>query len=289
MTAAESATPPLAPSGTAAQTSLRIDVPDVRGAAFSPSFGDDGTAMFFHTRDETGTRLVEAAVGQDDELVGLSILSDDRAHNYHLRLAPDRRRVAFDSDREGERAVYIANRDGTGVRRVSGAGYAAVPSWSPDGSTLAFVRAEAGRPRVWNLWLADLQTGALRRLTDHPFGQTWGASWFPDGTRIAYSHETTVRLLDLGTGAVREFASPVRGRLLRTPAVSPDGRRVVFQVHGDGAWLLTVDDGAMRRILDDATAEEFTWHPSGGRFAYHSRRDGQWRIWITALPDAPAP
>ena len=33
------------------------------------------------------------------------------------------------------------------------------PSWSPDGQTLAFVRAEPNRPKVWNLWTADLETG----------------------------------------------------------------------------------------------------------------------------------
>jgi len=77
--------------------------------------------------------------------------------------------------------------------------------------------------------------------------------------------------------------SPRRGRLVRTPAVSPDGQRVVFQVFRDGVWLLDVQTRAMRRILDDPTAEEFAWSPNGDRIAYHSRRDGEWKIWLMAL------
>jgi hypothetical protein len=43
-----------------------------------------------------------------------------------------------------------------------------------------------------------------------------------------------------------------------------------------------LDTCAIRKILNDATAEEFAWHPLGHRVAYHSRKDGEWRIWVTA-------
>ena len=48
--------------------------------------------------------------------------------------SPDGKQIAFDSDRDGTRGVYVADADGQRVRRVSGEGYAAVPSWSPDGA-----------------------------------------------------------------------------------------------------------------------------------------------------------
>jgi TolB protein len=147
------------------------------------------------------------------------------------RPQPDGRLIAFDSDRSGQRALYVVERDGTDVQRVSGDGYAAVPSWSPDMKWLAFIRGEPRRPRVWNLWLRGLESGTLRRH-------------------------------------------------VRTPAVSPDGTRIVFQVFKDGVWLLDVRSRAMRRILDDPTAEEFAWSPDGRRVAYHSGRDGTWKIWL---------
>jgi hypothetical protein len=75
------------------------------------------------------------------------------------------------------------------------------------------------------------------------------------------------------------FRSP-RNALLRTPSVSPDGKRIVFQVQHDGTWLLELADESMRRVLADPTAEEFTWSPDGRQVAYHSRKAGGWGVWV---------
>ena len=251
----------------------------VTNGAFSPSFGANGTMLFHGGRNSSG-QLFTTTVDDQGKAAAPEPLMNDHARNYHPRLSPDGTRVAFDSDRDGERAVYVAERSGEHVSRVSGRGYAAVPSWSPDGTRLAFIKAEPGRSRVWNLWLMNVATGELKRQTSFRSGQVWGASWFPDGHRIAYSHEDQLVLLDLQSGADEIHESPIRGRLVRTPAVSPDGRRIVFQVYRDGVWMFDVATGATRRVLDDATAEEFAWDADGRRIAFHSRRDGQWRIWL---------
>jgi hypothetical protein len=254
-------------------------------ANFSPAFSNVGTAVFFHRDEGVGSALMKA--DPDDTTGGFRIVSivQDGARNYHVKPSPDGSKIAFDSDRDGERGVYIAKADGTGVYRVSGPGFAAVPSWSPDGTRLAFVRGEPSKgSRVWNLWLLDLPSNTSVRLTSHSYGQPWGASWFPDGKRLAYSYEDRLTVLNLETGAKRVFKSPRQGRLVRTPAVSPGGRHVVFQVHRDGAWLLDLKDDSMQRILADPTAEEFSWDRTGRRLAFHSRRSGAWSVWIMSEP-----
>ena len=255
-----------------------LDLPVANGA-FSPSLSGNGTLLFHAGRNASG-QLFTTTVDGHGGVTTAEPLINDGARNYHPRLSPDGTRVAFDSDREGERAVYVADRNGTSITRVSGTGYAAVPSWSPDGTRLAFIKAEPDRPRVWNLWLLNLATGELQRHTAFRRGQVWSASWFPDGHRVAYSHEDRLIVSDLRSGAREVQASPVKGRMVRTPAVSPDGRRIVFQVHGNGVWMLDLATDAVRRVLDDVTAEEFAWDPSGRRIAYHSRRAGKWQIWM---------
>jgi Tol biopolymer transport system component len=250
--------------------------------AYSPAFASVGSAMFYHADSGGQSALMRADTDSNGSILRITSVVDDRARNFHARPSPDGTRIAFDSDREGERAVYTADSDGRNVRRISGEGFAAIPSWSPDGGTIAFVRAEPDRPKVWNLWTADLATGRMRRLTSYRYGQPWGGSWFPDGRRIAYSHEDRLVVLDLPTGKQRIFPTPVKGRLVRTPAVSPDGNRVMFQVYRDGTWLLELDEGSMRKVLADPSAEEYTWSPDGRRVAYHSRSAGKWGVWVMA-------
>ena len=249
-------------------------------AAFSPTFASTGSAMFYHADAGGSSALMRADTDASGAVLRVTSIVDDSAKNFHVRPSPDGQLIAFDSDREGERAVYVANADGSAVRRVSGTGFAAVPSWSPDGRRLAFVRAEPERPRVWNLWTVDLESGRTERLTSHRVGQPWGAAWFPDGARIAYSHEDRLVVRALDGSYQRIYPSPRKGRLLRTPAVSPDGKRIIFQLYRDGGWLLNLADGSMRRILTDPTAEEFTWSPDGRRVAYHSRQTGDWNVWM---------
>ena len=276
--------PVVTPASTGAASGVISEPRPARGltdaTAYSPAFASVGSAMFYHAEADGQSTLMRADTDSRGAILRVTSVVDDNARNFHARPSPDGTRIAFDSDRDGERAVYVADADGKNVRRVSGEGFAAIPSWAPDGQTLAYVRAEADRPRVWNLWTADLESGQERRVTSFKVGQPWGGSWFPDGRRIAYSHETRLIIRDLSSGRERVYPSPVKGRLVRTPAVSPDGRRVLFQVYRDGAWLLDVQDGSMRKVLSDPSAEEYTWSPDGRRVAYHSRRSGNWGVWV---------
>ena len=260
-----------------------------RRPVFSPAFASKESAMFSpsgRSGGRQGAINMGAAADNASDFEVMTIL-DDGARNYHAQPSPDGQQVAFDSDRDGERGVYLVNRDGTNARRVSGSGYAAFPEWSPDGSRLAYVRAEPDNPQVWNLWLLSLGRdaagkagdAAVRKLTNYAQGQTWAASWFSDGRRICYAHEDKIVVLDLSSGRSREFESPLKGRRVRTPAVSPDGSRVIFQVFRGGAWLLDLADGSMQCVLTDPSAEEFAWAPGGRRIAYHSRRNGAWGIY----------
>lgn len=247
------------------------------GDAVSPAVASDGTAVFVPTGSESETRR---AVDRNAGDLGIMTVLDGASHNDHAQPSPDNRFVAFDSDRDGQRGIYVANRDGSHVRRVSGAGYAAVPTWSPNTEWLAYIRPETDNASVWNLWVQNAAGGQARRLTNYRDGQTSAASWFPGNRRIAYSHDDTLTVIDVQTGETMRYRTPVKGRLVRTPAVSPDGTKIIFQVVHDGAWLLDLANGSMERVLTDPTADEFAWAADGWQVAFHSRRDGHWGIYV---------
>jgi Tol biopolymer transport system component len=201
-----------------------------------------------------------------------------RRKTDNVQLSPDGKRVAFDSDRRGARAVYVVDRDGKNLRRVSGVGVAERPVWSPNSRRLAFMRA--GRNGVWNLWTVELESGDLRQVSFDGSGRPSGASWFPNSKRIGYSHGTEFRIVDVKNGRTQRFATPRRGRI-GASAVSPDGRRIVFRAGANATWLLDLsNDGPeqMRRILTDPSARAFSWAPDGKQLAYFSRRKGDWIV-----------
>jgi Tol biopolymer transport system component len=278
-----SAAPEQTPAAAASSRSVPLLTRALIGRdVFSPSFDPKGQAIYFHA-GRSGAPLMRAVMTEKGTVGGVTKLLDDGAANYHVTMSPGGTAIAFDSNREGVRGVYVADADGRNPRRISGDGYASVPSWSPDGRRIAFAKAEPDKPRVWNVWVADVDDGALHRVTTHAVGQPWGASWFPDGRRIAYSRELELVILDLQAGRSTIIASPRAGHLVRTPAVSPDGSRVVFQVLGDGAWMLDLARMMLRRILADPSAEEFVWAPNGRTIAYHARDTDGWGVWTIGM------
>jgi Tol biopolymer transport system component len=57
---------------------------------------------------------------------------------------------------------------------------------------------------------------------------------------------------------------------------------VIYQLSGDGAWLLDLSDGSSHKVLSDPAIGDFTWSPDGSRVAYYSRREAEWNVWVVA-------
>jgi Tol biopolymer transport system component len=96
-------------------------------------------------------------------------------------------RVAYQSDREGDQAIFVRRADGTGqIERLTkpAQGETHEPeSWSPDGRYLAY---SAGKPGGFSLWILSIDDHKAVRLGDTQSRSPFGSSFSPDGHWIAY-------------------------------------------------------------------------------------------------------
>src|SRR5215472_11820791 len=104
-------------------------------------------------------------------------------------LSPDASQIVYvlrTSDVDADRSVRSLWRVGaqTGEPRQLTRGQAdTAPAWSPDATSIAFLRAEDGPPQ---LWLLPADGGEADQLTTLPLGAA-APVWSPDGSKIAFA------------------------------------------------------------------------------------------------------
>ncbi|WP_027862599.1 LpqB family beta-propeller domain-containing protein [Marmoricola sp. URHB0036] len=94
--------------------------------------------------------------------------------------------------------IYIADSDGTHLRRLTQTLDAGSPAWSPDGTQIAFVRANWRGNYERSLWVMDADGSRPRALVTR--GPVGAPTWSPDGTRLAFGVQSRgLWVLDLAT------------------------------------------------------------------------------------------
>ncbi len=215
-------------------------------------------------------------------------LGPDSANVRAGTYSPDGSQIAYWAEQPDSDQLEVARADLSGPRTLAAnaPGFDfGPPTWAPDGRTLAFAKVGGG---LADVWIAAVESGAARRLTDAP-GVEAPLAWHPSGDRLEYlasGQGGTVRteVLNMTTLASSPAFAETR------PALgywSPDGSMIAYQlVAGSGVFTLWLVDstGGNARQLTTEGFEEFDevspWSPNGTRLLYTSRRTGTRDIWV---------
>jgi hypothetical protein len=235
---------------------------------------------FFCGRTMTPRLLGGVGVGA----VALTVLAGLASAGPQTFPAPSNGRLAY--NRSG--TVYTVNPDGSDPRAVAAPPRFAArdPSWSADGSRLAFQSATGQTGGIWTI-AAD-GTAPRRVTTDQ--NDRW-ATWSPDSRRIAFVRFQSgldrlfVANVD-GTGVTPVTASLALN--VQDPEWSPDGQRFTFST-GSRIYVINAD-GTNPQILSGAesgNANYPSWSPDGTRIAFAAQPTGGIRV-VSAAGGTPA-
>jgi Tol biopolymer transport system component len=196
--------------------------------------------------------------------------------------------IAYQSREPADHRWYVYVMDSNGGNRqrlIEGqSGFLSAPSWSPDGSQIAFVSDRDGTPDVW---VVNSDGSEAVNITNEE-AKDHSPAWSPDGEWIAFASVRDSLYWELyimrpdGSDVQRltwwEDASDL------SPSWSPDGTRLAFASKRDGNWeIYTMDRSGSNlvRLTDDpADDTNPAWSPDGSRIAFSSTRDGFAEIYV---------
>lgn len=145
--------------------------PDGKKIAFSGSSGDPATKIELYVIGANG--------------IGLTTVASHAAHDAAPQFSPDGKRIAFTSNRSGDEEVWIVNADGTDPVQFTQCNgtYCRNPSWSPDGTLMAFSVGFGTEVRIVPVAMPNVT------VTTIPFAEN--PVWAPDGVKLAVTSTVT--------------------------------------------------------------------------------------------------
>jgi len=280
----------------------------------APSLSPDGSQLVFVSERDGYAVDVFLADAQTGAIVRKLLSTATDPHVDSIQFIES----AGAWDRSGKQFVLGTVRDGTAMLTVfdmPGGSIAReipvadvdeifTPTWSPDGSQIAFSGLKGGST---DLYAVTVETGAVRAYTSDLYADMH-PDWSPDGGRIAFVTDRfsssidalvfgNYRLasLDTKTGAVTALPSFEEAKNI-DPHWSPDGRTVYFVADRDGVsniYRVELTGGGAVQLTDvrigvsgiTALSPAISVAANTGAIAYAAYRNGAYEI--RALGDQP--
>jgi len=215
---------------------------------------------------------------------------------YQPTPSPDGRKIVFAViDLWGQRDLRILDRTtGEVTDLTSGSHLDDSPTWSPDGSKVAFRRRTTGASHIY---VIDVERAALIDLNQGEPGTFESPAWSPPangGSRIAYARslngEGTLWTMAADGSDKRQVTSNP-GYYDQEPAWSPDGQHLAFSRSGGVSrdiWIVNAAGGSERPIVSlPLQQSEPAWSPDGALIAFTSGYVGGGDIYTVRVSGPP--
>jgi Tol biopolymer transport system component len=162
------------------------------------------------------------------------------------------------------------------------------PSFSPDGTRIAFIRSIAGS--ISDIFIVPAAGGTAHRVTSDN-ADVLGVDWEPDGRHLVFSSDRAggISVWRVDTeGGHEPMLLAGGGAKLKHPTVA---RRTGTVAYEDWQYEInlrevpTVDDESHAIAALSPTSDRWNFHPQispdGRRLVFQSTRSGQYELWIS--------
>jgi Tol biopolymer transport system component len=196
-------------------------------------------------------------------------------------------KIAFTSDRDGNREIYLMNSNGSNqIRITNNMVVDDHPKWSPDGTKIAFLsQRQTGEFAIFLMNADGSGKTEITPVNYVPLWQwsgwdAWTMSWAPDGRQIVFSngsvHASTLTIVNSNGTNRRDLTTGFN------PSWSPDGSKIMLLRSGPPPVLhhliLTIrPDGSDLQNITPALPGFYTvngapsvWSPDGLKIAFGS-------------------
>lgn len=201
-------------------------------------------------------------------------------------------KIAFVSDRTGNKEIFFTDIFGESVRQVTRHKFLSLaPRLSPDGSRLAYTSYHRGNA---NLYITDLSQDKTTKAISRRVGLNMAPAWTPDGrtmlVTLSKDGNPDLYQMNMDGSIVRRLTT--NAGINVSPSFSPDGGQIAFVSDRTGqpqVYIMDFHSGSTRRLTYQGNENTTpAWSPDGKWIAYTARTDGSYQLFKIS-PEGGAP